>query len=109
MSPAEVLLSAADRVQFQGWTQFAYAQDANGKVVGASNPEAVRWCAKGALKAEDPNHFHNAVFRVEDYLGQGNPRWGCDMRIWNDTPGRTAGEVADTMRRVAKELENSSQ
>src|SRR3982074_2894877 len=41
MSPAEVLLAAADKVQFEGWTQFAYAQGANGKTLAADCPNAV--------------------------------------------------------------------
>lgn len=109
MSPTEVLRLAADRVQFQGWTQGTYAIDAEGHNVGSSSPKAVQWCAKGALKAESPQGFGRAARCLELHLGTMNTVWGTDLRIWNDTPGHLASGAADTMRRVAKELENGVQ
>lgn len=108
MDTAEVLLRAADRVQFRGWTQFTYAQDSDGRCVAASDPDAVKWCARGALKAEGASQyqFSKAVDAVEDLLNRGERHW--TLMTWNDQKERTAGEVADTMRRVAKELENGA-
>jgi hypothetical protein len=109
MTPADVLLKAADRVQFGGWTQYTFAQDAAGRCVGATDPNAVKWCARGAIKAERlaPYRFAQAVTVMEDYLNR-DEREPWSLMTWNDQPGRTAGEVADTMRRVAKELSNEA-
>jgi hypothetical protein len=111
MSPSEVLLRAADRVQFGDWTQFTYAQTADGRCVAARHPDAVKWCAKGALKAEARNRyqFGKCVSLVEDDLNQRDRVYhNWTLMTWNDQAGRTAGEVADTMRRIAKELSNGA-
>lgn len=108
MTPAEVLRAAADRVQFHGWTQFSYAVTAPNragglrKTTGTKNPHAVAWCAQGALKAESETDalYRRTLKALENQLGR------TGIPYWNDAPGRTAGEVADAMRRAAKTLEN---
>lgn len=106
MTTAEILLKAADRVQFEGWTRYQWAEDANGKMVAATAPTAVKWCARGAVKSVAPTDYRAliAAEAIEFHLLRGGYSHG--LMAWNDAPERTAGEVADTMRRVAKELEN---
>lgn len=108
MSPAEVLLKAADRVQFVGWTQDALSRDANGEGTPHPwDPEAVSWCAAGAIMAEMGTYCVSGILcAVADRFG---PRGQCmDIVDFNNAPGRTAGEVADFLRRAAKELSNGA-
>jgi hypothetical protein len=109
VTTSELLLAAADRVQFQGWTRFQDAEDTAGKEVEARSPAAVAWCARAALKAENlsPYRFRKAVTAVVDYINQHDAYRRWTLITWNDCFNRTADEVADTMRRVAKELENA--
>lgn len=107
MSLAEILLEAADKVQFGGWTQHTYAEDAAGNWAASGSPNAVKWCLRGAVKAVAGNDYR--AFRACDavYLYLTERGWRQGVMSWNDQPNRTAGEVADTLRRVAKELSNA--
>jgi hypothetical protein len=115
-TPADVLRRAADRVQFQGWTQGTavrymppgpvpwYRRLLRG-AVSRIQGEPVAWCAYGAIGAEAAEMYpmwatlHRAAKAFGAFLGQ-------PVSVWNDAPGRTADEVADAMRRCAKALEN---
>lgn len=105
MTPAEVLQAAADRVQFGGWTQGTYARDATGDPVAAGSNRAVAWCIQGALKVASSDgsndyRYGEALRALQRHLGT------IHVTRWSDTPGRTAGEVADAMRQAAETLEN---
>jgi hypothetical protein len=100
----DVLFRAADRVQFQGWTRQWYARTAEEVRVRSDDPQAVAWCARGALKVESPSQYRygRAYDALDRYLRETGQ--GAGVMTWNDAPGRTAGEVADTMRHAAKAL-----
>lgn len=101
---AEVLFRAADRVQFGGWTQHTYARDMFGNDVSPESPEATSWCMFGAILTVVEADSESEGELVE-FLEK---RLGCPIGPWNDDPTRTSGEVADTMRRCAKELLEAS-
>lgn len=108
VSPAEVLLKAADRVQFVGWTQNSLSRDVDGEdTLHPWDPEAVSWCATGAIMAEMETYCVSEILcAVADRFG---PRGRClDLVDFNNAPDRTAGEVADFLRRAAKELSNGA-
>jgi len=93
-------------VQFGGWVQGVGARDGGGAVCQPEDPRAQRWCAAGAIRADARlrrgRHF---VGQAERSLESFIRRLGWDnIAAWNDDEDRTAGEVADVLRRVAKEL-----
>ena len=110
---ADVLFRAADRVQFQGWTQGTYARDAGGVPVRAGHPDAAQWCVRGALKVDAPSPYwlHKTLYTFAGYLiAASGPRVdSVNVMAWNDDRERTAGEVADAMRRCAKGLLEAAQ
>lgn len=56
MTPKEILVAARARIEDpKNWTCGATARDRYGGPVRAENPSAVRWCAVGALLAEEPD------------------------------------------------------
>jgi hypothetical protein len=115
MTTSEILLRAADRVQFQGWTQDALARDAvgntvvDGKTINPWDPTAAAWCAGGAILAEVGN-WTGAWPAINALNTELDSLTGCSSDIvkFNNAPDRTAGEVADMMRRAAKRLDNET-
>lgn len=102
---AAVLLEAANIVE-RGWCQEWYAKDEAGYDIGdrfdddeyvALEQDACRWCAVGAItKAAGRNDVigDRATAVVSDLINSHLPSW-------NDTPGRTASEVAAKLREAA--------
>jgi len=87
MSVKETLQRAKQYIE-QGWTQKANARMADGKEVNSLAPEAVSWCAGGAI--------NKAMRCYEDY----ETCWvfravvpNQDIVAWNDAPERTKEEV----------------
>jgi hypothetical protein len=105
MSAKAVLLRAAELVE-KGWTQGAYARDANGQVVTTSSPNAVTFCASGAVFRAD--YDLNAGGARSDTFDAFAALYGKDTGIsdalaqWNDQPGRTVAEVAARFRKAAE-------
>lgn len=95
----DVLLKAASIVE-EGWCQHFYWKGAD---IVNSNVH----CAVGALGAasvqlglttlDDP-WTGEAMFRAENALAN---HIGSSVVYWNDSPGRTADEVAEAMRKAA--------
>ena len=56
MTNKEIFVNARGLIE-KGWTQKAYARDANGDVVFPKDPNACEWCAMGALDAANPEGF----------------------------------------------------
>lgn len=87
----DVLLKAAGIVE-QGWCQnIIHERSSDGSAIVAS-------CAMGAIvrAAEElnPLEMSRAIWTLIGYLHE-------DIAYWNDAHGRTAHEVAETMRRAA--------
>lgn len=56
MGPLEARLARAVEFLNKGWTKFVNARDAAGQYRGAWEPEAVCWCATGAVVAAGPSN-----------------------------------------------------
>ena len=107
---AAQLLDCAAKYIAQGWTQNQNARDANGEGRAPGSPEAVCWCAQGALVAAhvklgiNPRHGEGAVVasRARDTLG--DVVLPATITEWNDAKERTWGEVATAFRTAAARL-----
>lgn len=95
---ADVLDAAADLLEKpKGWTQGAYARDADGRDVNPyekwrPSPEAVCFCLYGALA----HVASQAGMEKTPFLVDPLP-----STKWNDTPGRTQSEVVAALRAAA--------
>lgn len=100
---AGLLTRAADIVQFGGWTQGTSARDSDGEAVSPIDTRAVAWCVAGAMRVALGMFWvdGSAEYALLDFIRRDS--WWDSIAQWNDAPSRTAGEVADTLRRCAKE------
>lgn len=111
---AAVLRRAAERVERPGaWIKGAFAADAGGALVAASDPEAVCWCTAGAIGAEahaaDPVHPGPIYVRAKAAVTARLLHDDATIAIgeWNDAPERTLSDVVALLRSVADEQEAS--
>ena len=76
----EILRRARALLADGGWCQGAVARNKNGRLTISTLPEAVRWCAVGAIFAASPTEAaaKSAVFRLRATL-DGEP-----VARWND-------------------------
>ncbi len=85
----------------KGWTQGASARDSYGIGVYSGDPDAICWCAIGALAAvygDSQDEYDQAFRRVVGVL---TDRLGCVYPVimqWNDAPGRTQAEVVALLK-----------
>jgi len=95
---ADVLDAAADLVaKLKGWTQGAYARDADGRDVNPyekwrASPQAVCFCLYGALAQVASQAGMEKIPSLTDPL---------PSTEWNDAPGRTQSEVVAALRAAA--------
>lgn len=113
MTVRAILLRAAELLATEGgFTQCATARDAQGERLNrASDPNAVCWCAGGAIHAaaaeisgdESGPDFYAAVALAAQADCHGDDgTYALDWLIrWSDTVGRRQAEVVDLMRRAA--------
>ena len=91
---------AADYID-RGFCKGVLAENVAGKPCGVDDPDAVAWCAIGALgKATITLGLSDAedwalTRGLRDHLGVVN------VSDWNDAEERTAGDVSSTLRRLA--------
>ena len=53
MTTLEILTSAREKISDESrWTTEAYARSRDGRIVSWSAPDAVCWCAQGAVRSE---------------------------------------------------------
>jgi len=100
VSAAAVLFDAAALVR-KGWTRHELARDAHGGCVSVSSPNAVSFCAIGAIERVQgrgimARNGHSAWELLSSAVG------GL-VSEWNNRPRQTADNVALTMERVAVE------
>lgn len=81
-------MKAVDYIK-KGWTQGAFARKADGSPTYSLDPEAVCWCAFGALNMAYPDHGYVGVF-TELKTAIGGEQL---VAYWNDDPNRTQQEV----------------
>jgi hypothetical protein len=90
---ADILRRARARISDPArWTRGTLAKDTHGRAVPASNPSAVRWCALGAILAENDGPDDSAYrLPAARYLAAAV---GIDGRYlateWNDALGHSA-------------------
>lgn len=91
-------LTEARKLLEKGWTQRAYARNANGVAVDEGSPNACSFCVTGAL--------NRAYACLETHLLVGRfvkVRTGGDwLHLWNDAPGRTQEEVLTMIDEILK-------
>lgn len=114
---AKVLRRAAEIVE-QGWCQGSKARDCLGRQVHPLSPVATQWCEAGAVhvamaergfrfgaQAADGWWWSDLTKHV-DAAGLSWPLNNVLGALYNDVPGRTAGEVAAHLRAGAARLES---
>lgn len=95
MNP-DIYENAADAIDTYGWIQ------------GAAGNVSVGFCAYGALWHVAPNdHEWIAAVNNIDKVVQQDPGF-FGLIDYNDTLGRTQGEVTDLLRHTAKDLRNDA-
>lgn len=94
MKSRELILAAADLIEQPGcWTQEVLARDKKGDPINPTSPQAVRWCAIGAIRkigGDDELAIALAISRLRD------------IATWNDQPERSAAQVAARLRSIAR-------
>jgi len=97
-----------------GWTQGTMARDSEGRYIATRRPEAVCFCAFGAVmrsvddKVKENHavysdaHFSIGIHALED-LVENKP-----IESWNDKEGRTQGEVVSLFDRAIANLKAKS-
>ncbi len=85
----------------RGWTQGGMARDAAGCQVTPRDPDAVCWCALGAILAGRGARQH-ACIALSRHIGG---RFFGRVADWNDAAVRTAEDVASTLRACADRVE----
>lgn len=97
-TPKQILLEAAELIEQPGkWTQGAFARDHGGDGTAFCDPDAVCWCAEGAIAkvAGGCGTASSALAALGIVTG--------GIYSYNDAPGRMASEVASKMREAAEE------
>lgn len=98
MKPSEILAKAADLIAPEGaWTQGSYALSANGDTAPPEDPEAVCWCASGAILRVAPSEDAARVARR--IVMETNQLFSLGQ--WNDRPSRTQAEVVAALRKAS--------
>ena len=101
LTVAEALERAADLIEPEGkWTQGRPARGKDGAFVDARSPQAVCWCAIGAVDAAVASAtFYFTALKARDAL-----RFAIGSGFivdWNDAPERTQTEVVAKLREAA--------
>jgi len=104
MKPSEILSQAGDLVA-KGWTQGAYARDAQGESCASSDPEAACFCATGAVRHVCPV----ACERVAAWPFLRKAISNDSITLFNDHPDRTQAQVVKAFRKAAKLAEETGQ
>lgn len=99
-----IIEGAAARLQI-GWTQVNLAEDADGERCDPGDPDAVAWCALGAVQAaadalgyeDDVRRVRAALYRVAFVAGCADDDWvhGIEWAVshWNDDAGCTQEDI----------------
>ena len=93
---AKILRDAASLIEEKGWTQNAFARDAEGNLVPSWSGAATCYCASGALRAVAPLADQRADARrvLRDQFA--TPGGDRSIPNWNDHPDQTAENVVAT-------------
>ncbi len=85
----------------QGWCQHTNARSMGGEHTPARNPNAVKWCFKGAVYAAgaDPSSYLDKALELQNLSAEPGLQ-GIRVANWNDRPLRTQTEVVALAWRV---------
>lgn len=97
MNPAEVFEKAAQEIERRGHHKGNYGSDHN-------NPGGCRVCLYGALNAVLFGNPYSEEPFPQDVDGPLQIKFGSFVDGWNDAPGRTAFDVIDALRDLAREV-----
>ena len=104
---ATILLKAARLIETKGWVQGAIATDSNGLGVPSYHPDAISFCALGALNRTLSDFKRVCVIATEcNVMGFGHAHALQTVQAaieslaiphWNDEKGRTREDVIDLL------------
>jgi len=85
------------------WTQKACARDGNGYSCDENDSAAVCYCLRGAInkRVSWDNDLNHEVCQAFDIALGHEPTETYRFVAWNDSPGRTVGEVIGLCEKVA--------
>lgn len=114
---AQIAELAAESIDTYGWIQSDFGTaDTGFCALGAISYSATQtWFVQSSVP--DLDYIDRGILRytakrrLGQIAGSRVPRTDVDspehdLVVWNDTPGRTQGEVTDLLREVAKDLRN---
>lgn len=100
MKASEAIEGAADLISRRGaWCQIDYAQDRYGRAVSADDPNAVSWCAYGAVQK---------IGGMDARIVLGNIT-GFTIGAINDAPGQRKRTVVAKLREAAAKARDQGQ
>ena len=93
-------LREARKLIERGWTQGSSGRDINGAGCASFSPEAIEWCAVGALNVVNAvvrDDDFRCVIRAEDALNKAVqsifPARAASVLRYNDLPGTTKADI----------------
>lgn len=86
----------------RGWTQGAFARDANGHSTDPECDAAVCWCIEGALGDDDHHGIAGLMTRFREAAGLSR-EWGHAW-TWNDAMTRTQADVLRVLHEMRRRL-----
>lgn len=109
MKTAKQILTEAAKLVEQGWTQYTFARDKQGRKCLEKSDDAVYWCAIGAMmrasEADALVHDYEREEAKAALLVTIGEEWGeMPVTTWNDQCATSGNEVATVMRKAAERL-----
>lgn len=105
----ELLLTAADLLEYVGWCRGAAIRDLNGKEIRSNDEDAAAFCIQGAIWAVGDAwgvRTVEAMNAVSEYRWlQSNDKAIPLLAAWNDRECKSGKEAAELLRRVAEFVE----
>lgn len=101
----QILIGARELVARPGgWTQGVFARNRDGEKVCLSQKEAVCFCASGAISRAAQEQMGGSPEEGENSANALELLFLCipgpSIPDWNDSPGRTQGEVVSAFDRI---------
>lgn len=90
------------------WTKDAYARDADGARVEATDPRATCWCLSGAITKVTPDHATGVPVWMALSDETERARGGAVVGFWNDRPRRTHAQVLRLIDRAIARAEKAT-
>lgn len=98
------VLREAANICARGWVKGAFACKANGEACRVRDPEAVKWCALGAIRRASAKQ-HAIANEACTIFARCLHAFPC---TWNDAPRRTQAQVVRALRSAAQSAKRDS-